>query len=373
MSDVPAARSLPTAAGRAATPPTTALARLPRWIVIGIALLGALLMWTLADVLLLVYAALLLAVLLRGLAAPLSERLPLSDRVALVLVVIALLAVVLGALALFGAQVQAQLTELGNRLPGAWQSLRAEWAGTRLGAQLVEWVERTLAGDGGGGRDVAAIVARGVGMLAGTLTSLLLVIAGAIYFAAQPGVYWRGAIGLLPPTWRTGAKDVLTAVAQALRRWLLAQLAAMLLVGTLVGIGCALLGLPSALALGLIAGLAEFVPVAGSVASALPALLLAATLGWDTLLWTALMYVAIQQLEGNVISPLVIRRSVAVPPAVTLFAILAFGTIFGVMGVLLAAPLAVTVHVLVSEFWARRLPPPVPASQGAPTRSTRAA
>lgn len=336
------------------------LDRLPGWVPPALALLAALLVWQLADVLLLVFAALLLALILRGLAAPLSTRLPLSDRVALVIVVTALLVGGLAMLALFGNEVRAQLADLGERLPAAWDELRGHLSRTRLGATVLDWITQSSSGEGGGS-SIAGLLGSAMSIAATTVTDFILVLAGAIYFAAQPDVYWRGAIGMLPPAWRTNAKDVLTCVGRSLGRWLLAQGVAMLLVGTLVGVGCAMLGLPSALALGLFAGLAEFVPVVGSFAAALPAILLALTLGWDVALWTALMFLAIQQLEGNVISPLLIRRSVSVPPAVTLFAILGFGALFGVMGVLLAAPLAVTVHVLVTEFWARRLPPPLPA------------
>lgn len=328
-------------------------------------IVAALLAWHLSNVLLLVFAALLLALILRGLAAPLAKRLPLSDRVALVLVVLALLASGASALALFGTEVRSQMADLGERLPQAWDEFSERLASTRLGAQIRDRIYQSFDGGPKGG-DIASMVGRGMAALASTVTDLALVLAGAIYFAAQPDVYWRGAIGMLPPDWRTGAKDVLTCVGQSLRRWLLAQFGAMVLVGTLVGVGCALLGLPSALALGLLAGLTEFVPVVGPALAAIPALLLAMTVGWETALWTALLYLGVQQLEGNVISPLVIRSSVAVPPAVTLFAILAFGALFGVMGVLLAAPLAVMVHVLVTQFWARRLPPPVPVTLKAP-------
>ncbi len=328
-------------------------------------IVAALLAWQLSSVLLLVFAALLLALILRGLAAPLAKRLPMSDRVALVLVVLALVAGGASALALFGTEVQSQMAVLGERLPQAWDEFSERLASTRLGEQVRDRIHKSFDGGPGGG-DIASMVGRGMAALASTITDLVLVLAGAIYFAAQPDVYWRGAIGMLPPDWRTGAKEVLTSLGRSLRRWLLAQLGAMVLVGTLVGLGCALLGLPSALALGLLAGITEFVPVVGPALAAIPALLLAMTLGWETALWTALLYLGVQQLEGNVISPLVIRSSVAVPPAVTLFAILAFGALFGVMGVLLAAPLAVMVHVLVTEFWARRLPPPVPVPLKAP-------
>jgi AI-2E family transporter len=107
------------------------------------------------------------------------------------------------------------------------------------------------------------------------------------------------------------------------------------------------------LALGLIAGLVEFVPVIGSVLAAVPALLLALTLDVQTAVWTLLLYLAIQQVQGNLVTPLVTRHMLALPPALTLFAIVAFGLVFGFLGVLLAAPLTVVALVAVKKLWVR--------------------
>jgi len=122
-------------------------------------------------------------------------------------------------------------------------------------------------------------------------------------------------------------------------------------VGTLTWAGLKLLKVPSALALGLFAGLAEFVPILGPIAAAIPALIIAFSQDSRLALWVLALFVVIQQLEGNILQPIIQRRMVALPPAVTLFAVLAFAILFGAMGALLAAPLAVVTLVLVQNLY----------------------
>ncbi|MFQ3595886.1 MAG: AI-2E family transporter, partial [Sphingomonadaceae bacterium] len=122
---------------------------------------------------------------------------------------------------------------------------------------------------------------------------------------------------------------------------------------TLTGLGLWLIGVPSALTLGLLAGLLEFVPFVGPIVAAIPALLLAGAQGTETFLWTLGLYLLIQQAEGNIIQPLVQRAAVKIPPVLLLFAILVAAPLFGPVGILLAAPLAVLVFTLVKHLYVR--------------------
>ena len=127
----------------------------------------------------------------------------------------------------------------------------------------------------------------------------------------------------------------------------------MLLVGVVTTLGLYAIGLPSALALGLIAGLAEFVPLVGPVFSAIPALLVALSVGGQTVFWVLGLYIVVQQLEGNLITPVIQRQTVDLPPALTLFALIAIGVLFGPLGVLLSTPLAVVIFVCVKQLYVR--------------------
>jgi predicted PurR-regulated permease PerM len=158
---------------------------------------------------------------------------------------------------------------------------------------------------------------------------------------------------MVPPDAQVRVAETLDACGRALRFWLLGQFLAVALVGTLTTVGLWLAGVPGYLALGLLAGLAEFVPFVGSILAAVPALLLALMQDTETLFWTAAVYLTVQQLESNLITPVIVREMVALPPALTLFAIAAFGQIFGLPGVLLATPLTVIAVVAIKRLWIR--------------------
>jgi predicted PurR-regulated permease PerM len=160
-------------------------------------------------------------------------------------------------------------------------------------------------------------------------------------------------VKLFPKPRHAEVEASLRAVGEALRLWLVSQLIAMTCVGVLASLALWWLGLPSPFALGLIAGLADFVPLIGPFIGALPAVVIAVTNGVETALWTMLAFVVIQQLENNVIFPLVAKRVVAVPPALALFAILAAGVLFGPLGLVFGFPLAVTAYVLVTKLYVR--------------------
>ena len=190
-------------------------------------------------------------------------------------------------------------------------------------------------------------------MALGTLNvvaNLLLVVVG-IYLAADPGLYFRGTLRLLPRAIRPRASAALSSAAATLRKWLGGQLMAMLLVGVLTFIGLALLDIPLALSLATIAGLLEFVPFLGPIIAAIPAVLIAFTHEPATGLYVAVLYFGIQQLEGYVLMPLVQRWAVALPPALGALSVVVFAVIFGLPGALFAVPLAIVVMVLVDELY----------------------
>ena len=130
--------------------------------------------------------------------------------------------------------------------------------------------------------------------------------------------------------------------------------------------------MPSPFALGLIAGLLEFVPFIGPVLGALPAVLIASTVDGATVLWTVLLFAVIQQVESNIVFPLLGRRMVSLPPALALFAILAAGVVFGPLGLLFGFPLAVVAFVLVKKLYVRETlgeETPLPGEKTAPSAS----
>lgn len=308
----------------------------------------ALLLWRVRGVLILAFAAVLVAVIFASLAAALHRRLSIPRPLALPLAVLAVLGGVTGAVLLFGAEIASQTQQLGQLLPRAWQELQDYAASWGLGEQL----DGALSQLGGaeGIRQSLGSMAMAIG--AG-LTEALLVIAAGIYFSAQPRLYRTGIIKLVPDHARSLVATALDDTGKALRLWLGGQLVSMLVIGALTTLGLWLLGVPSALALGLIAGLLEFIPIVGPILAAIPAVLLALTLGPEMVVWTLGLYVLIQQLENNVVYPLVQQRAVDLPPALLLFTLLAGAILFGAAGILVAAPLTVVIFVLVKRLYVR--------------------
>jgi predicted PurR-regulated permease PerM len=308
----------------------------------------ALLLVVLVDVLLLLFGAALVAVILKAIADPLAGRLGLDRRLALLLAVLVVLGVLGGAGLLFGTSIAEQVATLREQLPAAVQSVQQQLAGSDIGRAILQ-----SAGGAANGGDLANQVFGYLPSLAGALTNLVLVFIAGVFLASEPRLYRHGLLELAPSDLQPPLARVTDASGEALRLWLLGQLLSMTLVGVATGVALALLGVPSPLALGLFAGLAQFIPFVGPIISAVPGVLVALTVSPDLALWTLAAYVVVQQIESNFITPLVMQRMVDLPPALTLFAVLGLGAIFGPLGIVLGGPLAVVLFVAVKHLYVR--------------------
>lgn len=305
----------------------------------------------LADVLLLAFGAVLVAILLQAAAGPLQRRLHLRRPVALVLAVVIIVGLLSLVLWVFGQQASLQLAALVELMPGAWTELQARLSASPLGAYLLQDLTRLQPADG---RLVAWASQLARGASTGVAAAVIVFFAG-LYLAFHPGTYVGGLIRLTPPAARPRAAAVLASCGEALHRWLIGQLISMALVGLTTGIGLWLAGVPAPMALGVLAGLGQFIPVVGPGAAMIPGLLIALAQGPQTLGWAALIYVGAMQFEANIMTPLLLRRMVELPMAVTLFAVLAMGVLLGPLGVLFATPLAVVAYVLVRAIYVEDL------------------
>jgi predicted PurR-regulated permease PerM len=185
----------------------------------------------------------------------------------------------------------------------------------------------------------------------GAVVNLAIVLVMGFYLALDPGQYARGVTALITPRYRERGREVLAALARALRWWLVGRVAAMAVVGVLTAIGLALAGMPLVLALALIAGLLSFIPFAGPILSAIPAVLIGLVESPLTALYVVVIYAGVQFIEGNFATPLIQKRAVSLPPAVLITAQLLFGVLFGFFGVLLATPITVAGIVVVQILY----------------------
>lgn len=304
----------------------------------------------LIHLLVLVFGAMVIAVLIRALADPIKRHSSLGDgwSVALsVLVIITVLALVGW---LFGSQVRSQFSTLSEMLPRAWNDVQQRIASLPGGEQLLGSMDKLSTGG-----SVISDVGQLAWMVGGFIADLLLVLFGALFMAVNPRLYRDGLLKLVPKQHRHLADQAIGESGTALRRWMIGQLISMLIVGMLTGIGLSLVGVPSGVALGVIAGVAEFIPYAGPVIAAVPALLLALAKDTQTALLALAVIVAVQQIEGSLIMPIVQKNVVSLPPALTVFGVVAFGLLFGIPGLIFAAPLLVVAFVLVKRLYVREL------------------
>lgn len=199
--------------------------------------------------------------------------------------------------------------------------------------------------------------AAGVGLTLATAVSLgLVVLISTVYLVIRPEPWVEGFVSLFPAGWRQRTREVLQELYQTVQRWFLGQLAAMTFIGVFWAISLSVIGVPFALLLGIFSGLVSFVPYVGATISVVVPLLLALISGepFDAV-YVILAFIIIQQIEGNILQPILMSRAVDLHPALVVFAILTMGTLFGIVGVFLAVPLVAVVQVLVRELWVTRM------------------
>ncbi len=297
------------------------------------------------DVLLLVFASILLAILLCALAEPLTRYSPLSLRWSVLSVAVLLL----GGLALVGwllvPDLAQQLDELFATIPESLSNLHGWITQYDWGNWLMSQIQNParLPPTTALISNVQGIFSTTGGILIGVLIFFFL----GIYLAIEPQLYYRGIIRLLPLNRRERGKAVLDNLHHALRWWLLSKLLAMVVIGVLTTVGLMLLGVPLAFTLGFIAALLSFIPNLGPTLALIPAVLVGLSGGWVQALQVLILYLAIQALESYLITPYIERRTISMPPALMLSSQVALGVLVGGIGVFLAAPLVAVSIVLV--------------------------
>jgi len=302
--------------------------------------------WLLSPLLLIAFGAVLIAMALRALAQPMV-RAGLPDTWAIVLTMALIIACLIAAVVFFGSEMMSQWQALNARLG----SLLAE-ASKRLGVNSIE----ELVSDSGASSGIATLLPRFLSWGASLGQAVFgagVMLVGAAYLAVDPKTYREGVLKLIPPDYQANAIATIEDIGAALHRWLGGVLVAMVLVGLMTGLGLWIAGVQSPLALGLLAGLANAVPYIGSIAAAVVTIAISAGQSWEAMAGAVVVMFIVQQVESNLITPLVVGGAVAIPPATGLFAIVAMGMLFGPLGVLLGFPLSIVIDIAVRRLYIR--------------------
>lgn len=316
--------------------------------VMGMAAIAAalfLLFWLLRELVLLTFGGVLFGLMLQTVSSWFSRRTGLRHGWSLMIVVLMLVVLLAGASALIGSQLAAQMGEMSQQIPEAVQQLKDQIRQYHWGERLLHQVESNsrIQPDMNMVSQAGNVASRlfhfGVGVI--------VVLFVGLYVAAEPRLYRKGVLRLLPLEKRRRAGEILSTLAYNLRWWMFGQLISMSIVGLLFGLGLWAIGVPLALSLTLMAFLLEFIPHIGPMLALIPALLLAWTQGGQMALWVLILWSCIQIAEGYIVTPLVQRKAVWLPPALGILFIVLLGTLAGTVGVLFGAPIAVAVMVLV--------------------------
>jgi predicted PurR-regulated permease PerM len=314
---------------------------------IAIAATLALLTWLLSDELLLLFAAVLIAVILRSMSDWLSRRTALPATLALAVVTLMLIALLCGLLYFMGPRLVKQGQQLWDHLHQQIGDLRQTYGDTPWGHLIFQQISPSAKLES----RIASSTESVVSSTANDLITAFVVGVTAIYLAINPELYASGVVQLFPLSYRRRAREVLRHIRTTLVWWVLGQCIDMTVVAVMSAIGLMLLGVPLALALALLSGLLTFIPYFGAIAAAVPAVMVSLATGWHLAPWVVLVFLCCHAAEGYIVAPMVQRRTVHLPPALTIFSMMILGGIAGPLGLILGTPVAATFLVAVREVY----------------------
>jgi len=302
------------------------------------------------DVLLLAFAGVLFAILLRGLSDFLSTHTGMGEKWSLAATVLLLMVLVTVGAWLLIPSIAEQTDELRQTLPKSVELLegqvkRYEWGRWMLekAPEPAELIPRRL-----------DLFRRITGVVSGTLGAIGIVVViffTGLFFAVQPRLYTEGIVKLVMIRKRDRAREVIGQIGAELQWWLIAKLTAMVFVGGLTWLGLWLLGIGMPLTLAVLAALLTFIPNLGPIIAAVPAVLIALLDGPATAVWVVVLYIAIQTIESYLLTPLLQQQAVSLPPALTITTQLVMAVFVGGIGLALATPLTVVALVLVRSLY----------------------
>jgi predicted PurR-regulated permease PerM len=334
--------------------------------------------WYFAATLFLIFAGVLLGVALNALTNMLGRVARLPHSLRLTIVCLALAGLLSGVVYLGGATIAQQATALSDtiksQLVGAKAFLErngidtsyfglsnpaATTAASPATATPGAAEKHSLPSAGEIASSGGAIVSQTLKLLLGTLSAVgnfFIVLFLGLTFAAQPSIYRKGLLFMAPARHRARATIIVDRIGETLERWLIAQILTMLAVFLVTWIGLATIGIQSSFILGIQAGLLTFIPTVGALLGGLIVVLASLASGWVAAASAFVLFLGIHALESYILTPMLQRHALEIPPA-TLFAFqILLGVVFGIWGLALALPLIAIAKVMIDHFKSNESP-----------------
>lgn len=302
------------------------------------------------SVFLLILAGALIAIFFRGLSGLICSKTEWKEGVCLAISVIGTLLIVIGLFWLIGAKVQSQIAQLSDTLPNTVENAKAQLSQNPIGKKIVE-----KASSPGSMKKAQGLASTFFKSTFGVLGDIYVVLFLGIFFTVSPGIYKKGIVQLIPKKGQKKGEDVLNKLGDNLKKWLKGKIFSMTVVMILTGIGLSILGVPMWLALAIIAGILNFIPNFGPLIAMIPAVLVALLQSPATAAIVAGMYIVIQVVESNFITPMVQQKLISIPPALIIMAQLLISPLTGGWGLVLATPLMVIIMISVQELYIKEM------------------
>jgi predicted PurR-regulated permease PerM len=319
----------------------------------GLAVLAFLFVWFQLHLLLLAFAGVLLAVILRAITSWIERHTRLDGAVAYgaTILLIGALATLIGVLLL--PRTITQFSQVARTMPESLHRLEAPLERTAAGQTVLAEMHKLLQGS-----KITQHLPQIATSVSQAITDIIVVVVIGFFAALSPRGYREGVLILLPESSRPRARQIAGKLEHQLTWWLLGQLVPMVALGVISGIGLWLLGVQLPWTLGLITGLAVFLPYAGTLLAGIPCVLMGLQRSPHTAIYVLILFTVLHVAEGYLLTPFVQNRAVRLPPVLTILAQYFLWAVAGVLGLAMAAPLAGAGIVLVKELYLH-----VPAEQ----------
>lgn len=298
------------------------------------------------DVLILLLAGALIAIFFRGLSELIQKKSGWGAGISMTLSIAGTLLILGGIFWLIGAESQKQFSQLTQSLPATYQNAKDYLSQSWLGQQIIEKTSQV-----NNGSNISVFFTKLFRTTFGIIGDIYIILLVGVYLTASPYLYTNGIKKIVPPKGRDKADDVLKHLGHGLKQWITGKIFAMFVVFVLTAIGLKIIGMPMWLALALIAGFLNFIPNFGPLLAMIPAVLVALSQDPQTALIVAGLYVLIQFLESNFITPKVQQRLIKIPPALIIGSQVIVATFAGIWGIILATPIILIVILLVQDLY----------------------